>query len=177
LARIAAQRARSTLDPALANIRSNLQRRKERDHARIVSYFSDLARDAGRVRGRARADAEALSTKLDHFSRERDAKLADLDVRFALRVILRPVALLRLQVPVARARLRLRRRKEARELFLRLPAEACRFDRPSCEACEQPLDHPAVCDTALHLLCNACAPEARGRLSCPACSRLSDPRT
>src|SRR5690606_19626801 len=143
-------------------IRSNLRRRKERDHARIVSYFSDLARDAGRVRGRARADTEALSAKLQHFEGERDAKLADLDARFALRVSLRPTALLRLHVPLARVRLRLRRRKEARDLVLLLPAEACQFERPSCEACEQALYHPAVCDTARHLLCNACAPEARG---------------
>ncbi|WP_437654019.1 hypothetical protein [Sorangium sp. So ce1182] len=30
---------------------------------------------------------------------------------------------------------------------------------------------PAACDDRIHLLCEACAPNAQGRIACPACAK------
>lgn len=165
----AARRAAALLEEPLASIRRMLARRKARDHQRIADYFQDLARDAESTRTRSRADAGAMKAKLEHFGRERNAKLGDLDTRFTLKVSLRPVALLRVQVSVARLRMRLRRRKQQREVVLRLPAAAPHLDRPICEGCGHGLARPALCDRALHLLCESCVPEATGRFYCAAC--------
>lgn len=171
-ARVAAwlcRRAELASEDALEAVSQSALRRKRRDHARITEYFEELAAEAVRGKRRARVDAAALARRIDQYREERDAKLRELDARFSIRVSLAPVAVVRAELPVLFVRLRVRRRKLDRELLLVLPPRAARLDRPACECCGGPAEAPALCDDSLHVVCERCVPDARGRFACPAC--------
>ena len=152
---------------AVAAASAAVARRHARDGRRIDEYFTALARDARAPK--RRVEPAAIEQKIAHLARERDAKLHDLAERYALRVSLEPVALVALTVPAARVQVRVRRRKREGELVLRLPATAGSLDRLTCAACGGSTARPAVCDDALHVLCEACVPQAQGRPDCGAC--------
>jgi hypothetical protein len=124
---------------------------------------------SGWRRGFGSDDAAALYAKIEYIVRERDAKLRELPNRFALRASVAPAAFLWVSAPTAIVQVRLRRRKESRELCLRLPAGAQALDKHLCDVCARATGRPALCDDRLHLLCERCAPNAQGRLRCPAC--------
>ncbi len=167
VSRVVAARGAAAVAAAVEPVRAAVERRHRRDHERIAEYFAGLASE---LRGtRRRLDAKAIAAKLELYSAERDAKLAGLAGRFALRVTTSPLAVLRVEAPTLRVTLRLRRRKSEREIRLGFPAGAGALDRPCCEGCLGATDRPALCDDALHLLCERCAPHAQGRLRCPAC--------
>lgn len=170
LARFMGARLPSLIGPALLQFQNGMQRRHERDYRRLNIYFEDLAREAQKAAARKRLDPAALSEKLQHFARERDAKLVELTERFRLRVTAAPVAALRVSVPVAFVNLRVRRRKGERALTLTLPSGAGAFDQVACEGCLRATSTLALCDERLHVLCDTCAPLAQGRIRCPACS-------
>lgn len=96
-------------------------------------------------------------------------QLRDLRARYTLRVRLEPVALVALSLRVVEVRLRLRRRKGERELALHIPPGARAPDALPCVACASTTRSPLLCDDALHILCETCAPDPAGRPRCPAC--------
>ncbi len=165
--RALAARAAREVDAAVAPVRAAVERRHRRDHERIAEYFSGLAAELSGTR--RRLSPEAVAARVEQYAAERDAKLAGLAGRFTLRVTTSPLAVARVEAPTLRLTLRLRRRKAERELRVALPAGSAALDRPRCEGCDGSTDRPALCDDALHLLCERCAPSAQGRLKCPAC--------
>lgn len=173
LAFVPARVARS-LDDATADAIASIERRHARDHARMAEYFSGLIAELGA--GRRKVDPAALAAKAQTLAAERDARLGDLSLRYAAKVTTSPVALVFARAPVARVRLRVRRRKAERELRVTLPGGAAALDRLLCEGCLGSTPKPAVCDDALHVLCERCVPHAQGRFECPACARRSEPR-
>jgi hypothetical protein len=162
-----ARRAELEVRESLSHVEEGLFRRHARDHARITEYFAALIAEARSPR--RRVDPQATAAKVQHLWTERDTKLLDLRARFALRVQLSPAALLCAVVPVVRVRLRVRRRKEERELVVRLPAGAQALDRLACDGCDGVTARPALCDDKLHVLCEDCVPAIKGRPRCPAC--------
>jgi hypothetical protein len=163
IARRAGQRARQAVAAASASV----ARRHARDYRRIIEYFEGLVADARAPKRRVEADA--IAKKVDHLVAERDAKLRDLGQRYALRVSLEPLAAVAITVPAAWVKLRARRRKRQGELMLRLPAGSAALDRLSCAACGEATARPALCDDALHVLCETCVPLVQGRPACRAC--------
>ncbi len=163
LARRASVAARAAIGPACAAV----ARRHERDHRRIEEYFAALTRDAKAPR--RRIEPAAMAEKIAHLARERDSKLHDLTERYRMRVSLEPVAFVALSIAAVRVELRVRRRKREGTLVLHLPATATSFDRLTCAACGATTAQPAVCDDALHVLCQECVPQAQGRPNCGAC--------
>jgi hypothetical protein len=164
---IMARRATSAARVAITTASAAVARRHARDYRRIDEYFAALARDARAPK--RRVEPAAIEQKIGHLARERDVKLHDLAERYALRVSLEPVALVALTVPAVCVQLRVRRRKREGELVLRLPAMAASLDRLTCAACGGSTARPAVCDDALHVLCEECVPQAQGRPECRAC--------
>ena len=161
------RRAALATRAAIAPVCAAIARRHERDYHRIEEYFAALARDAGAPR--RRIEPAAIEQKVRHLVAERDAKLGDLADRYALRVSIEPIALVALTVPAIRVRLDVRRRKRGGELALHLPATASGLDRVTCAGCGGSTARPAVCDDALHALCEQCVPQAQGRPECKAC--------
>jgi hypothetical protein len=166
---LSAGRAQRSLGPALDEVRTRIARRLRRDHERIAEYFEQLARDARAPR--RRLEPAAVAARLAHLAAERDAKLRALGERYRLRVRLEPIALLELHVPALRVRIRVRRRKLAGELALRLAPGASALDPLACAACSGVTAQPVLCDDRLHVLCEGCAPLAQGRPPCAACRR------
>lgn len=164
-----ALRAEQAVRVAVQPLLGEVERRHARDHDRIVSYFADLIAEARAPR--RRADPKAVEAKVAHLVAERNAKLEALPGRFAAKVTCSVAALVSAEVPAALVSLRLRRRKEARDIVVRLPAGASSLDRLTCEACGAATARPAACDDRMHLLCEACAPNAQGRIACPACAK------
>ena len=168
-ARWIALRAERTVREAAAPVLAEVARRHARDHARITEYFADLVAETRAPR--RRADAKVVEAKVAHLLADRDAKLRDLGGRFAVKITCSPAAAVVAEVPAALVSVRLRRRKEAREIVLRVPAGAQSVDRVCCEGCGGTTGKPAACDERMHLLCEGCAPAAQGRIACPACGR------
>lgn len=148
---------------------SDIERRKERDRERIADYFAQLGAEARAPR--RKTDPAAIEAKLAHLTAERDKKIEDLKSRYAARITARVAALVAAEVPAALVAVRLRRRKAERVIGLHVPAAVHAADALACEGCGMPAPRPAACDDAVHLLCEACAPVATGRIACPACRK------
>lgn len=155
--------------------REGTERRLGRDRDRIESYFADLLAELGRRATRSRASPADLGAKREALAKERAAKLEELSTRYASRLEVKAIALVLLESPVCRVRLELRRRKARRELELEFDGVTRALVPPACAACGSPAPRPAACDDAVHLLCEACAPRAEGRIACAACK--SGPRS
>ncbi|OGQ12814.1 MAG: hypothetical protein A2138_01845 [Deltaproteobacteria bacterium RBG_16_71_12] len=166
---VALVRVADSIAARTAGFAEQVERRHRRDHDRIAQYFLELAGEARQ--GKRVKDGEVLRAKLAHIVAERDKKLADLVPRFTLRLRARPALVFAMIIPTVNVEVRIRRRKEERVVALHLHALGRALDRPACEACKRAAPRPAVCDDQLHLLCEACAPQAQGRLRCPVCEQ------
>jgi hypothetical protein len=161
-----AERAvRAAVEPLIAEV----ARRHARDHERIASYFAALIAEARAPR--RRMESEALEAKIAHLVAERDKKLRHLGERYGVWVRAQVAAVAWAELPAALVSVRLRRRKASRAFTLRVPAGAQSVDKLACEGCGAATGRPAACDELLHLLCEACAPSAQGRLACPVCGK------
>jgi hypothetical protein len=163
-----AKRAALSLGSRLDEIGAAVARRRDRERARIDGYFTSLIAETRRPR--RQVAAEALAARIAALRAEHVAKLRDLHARYTLRVRLEPVAFVAVATRVTEVRLRLRRRKGERELALHVPPGARAPDALACVACPATTRSPLLCDDALHVLCETCAPEAGGRPRCPACT-------
>jgi len=158
----------SRASKAAAPVRAGVIRRHAREYRQITEYYAAMCAEVKKPR--RKLDEQTLAARLSAVLSDRDSKLRDLDQRFRLRIALTPIALVAVTVPSVTARLQVRRRQAERVLSLRLPAEAQNLDSLACEGCLGFTHRPAVCDARLHLLCESCIPEAKGRFTCPACT-------
>lgn len=173
-ARILATRSALAIGPRLDEVGAAVGRRRERERSRIDEYFASLISEARRPRrqvARSAIDARVAALHAEH-----QAKLRDLALRYTVRVRIEPVALAAVAMRVAELRLRLRRRKGERELALHVPPHARTPDALACVACAGTTRAPLLCDDALHILCETCAPDTGGRPRCPACRPGRDTR-
>jgi hypothetical protein len=160
-------RAQARAASVVAGFRASVHRRRDRDRERIGEYFDSLVADT--QASRRTIATEVRQARVDHLQAERERMLADLDTRYAVRLVLAPAAIVRATAAVARVTLRIRRRKVAGSLVLQIPADTRHLDRLPCAGCAQTTLRPVFCDDHLHVLCEACAPSAQGRPRCPAC--------
>jgi hypothetical protein len=174
-AQVIARRCALAIGPRLEEIGVAVARRRDRDRARIDEYFASLIDEARRPRrqvARGAMEARVAALRAEH-----DAKLRDLTARYTLRMRLDPVALVSVAMRVAEIRIRLRRRKGERELALHVPPSARTPDALACVGCAGTTRAPLLCDDALHVLCETCAPDTGGRPRCPACRTGRPART
>jgi hypothetical protein len=172
-ASLVARRSAEAIGPRLAEVSAAVVRRRDRELARIDDYFHSLIAEARRPRRQVARDA--IEARVAALHAEHLAKLRDLRARYTLRVRLEPVALVAISVRIAEVRLRLRRRKGEREIALHVPPGARAPDALPCVACASTTRAPLLCDDALHILCETCAPDAGGRPRCPACRGTARP--
>lgn len=164
---VLARRAERAIRQATVDFAEGVARRHDRDHGRTRDYFAELMAETRSPR--RKVDPAAIAAKLEHLAREEESKLRDVHARYALTLSARLAALVVARVPEVVVRARIRRRKGERELRLRLPGGARTLSRLACAGCAAGTARPAFCDDALHVICEACAPSAQGRLACPAC--------
>jgi hypothetical protein len=169
-----ARRALLAIEPRLDEVGAAVARRRDRERARIDEYFASLIGEARQPRRQVARNA--VGARVTALHAEHAAKLRDLATRYTLRVRIDPIALVAIAARVAEIRLRLRRRKGERTLELHVPPTARAPDALACVACPAATRAPLLCDDALHVLCEACAPEVGGRPRCPACRPGRDPK-
>jgi len=173
-ARTLAARSALAIGPRLDEVGAAVARRRDRERSRIDEYFASLITEARRPRrqvARGAIEARIVALRAEH-----SAKLRDLTARYTVRVRIEPVALVAVATRVAEIRIRLRRRKGERELALQVPPHARTPDALACVACAGTTRAPLLCDDALHVLCETCAPDTNGRPRCPACRSGRDTR-
>ncbi len=183
-ARLAGQVQRalpSRIEQALAPFTKGLERRLARDQDRLHAYHDGLHREALlRAAGLREGDAgrERQALRAAAVAREYQAKLDDLERKYALRVTAAWVQTLELVTPVHRLTVQIKRRKAERVVQLDWNSVARRLELPPCEASWSTERPRLVCDDALHLVapsglapCPGC-----GRIFCRACHETQCPR-
>jgi hypothetical protein len=167
------QRIRHELSPFL----NSMQRRLERDMARLYEYYNDLHRES-LTRLRKQVTDSSQSSRLETISREYQAKVADLRQKFALRIEVGWVQTLELILPVHRFELILKRRKGERRFHLDWNPLVRKLEQPPCEYSFTWESGRLICDDALHLVSIAAHAECPqcGKPYCRACHAEKCPR-
>ncbi len=165
----------------LGQFLQGMQRRLERDLARVHEYYDGLRQEAFRKQTKQNADSAREQLRLEAAAREYQAKVADLKQKYDLRVTVEWSQTLELLCPAQRLELLIKRRKGERKVTLDWnPIARCLEPLP-CEWSYTADAARVVCDDALHLVslaghapcqhcakeyCRACAPR-----SCPKCGK------
>lgn len=175
VARALPPRVESQLSPFLAG----MQRRLERDLARVHDYYNDLRTESLVRLQKQPSETARERLRVEATTREYQAKVADLRQKYALRVEVEWSQTLEVVMPVQRIELLIKRRKGERRVELDWNPLARKLDAPPCEWGYTPETTRVVCDDALHLVslrahgpcascdkayCRACHP-----LQCPKC--------
>ncbi|MFN0088567.1 MAG: hypothetical protein ACKVX9_24475 [Blastocatellia bacterium] len=174
VARVLPRLVREHLGPFV----QGMQRRLDRDLARVHDYFSDLRAEAFRKLKKARGDSAREQLRIDAAEREYQAKVADLRQKYDLRVRVELIQTLDLLCPVQRVTLVIKRRKGERKLALDWLPFVRALDPLPCEWSFTAAGPRVVCDDRLHLVCpegHAPCPEC-GREYCRACSPRRCPK-
>ncbi len=141
-----------------------LQRRLDRDLARIHDYFNDLQRES--VLRLQKRDGQARERlRLESIDREYRTKVEDLRQKYSVRVDAALSQSLELIMPVQRFELLIKRRKARRKLQLDWNPLLRRLDLPPCENTFTTDAARMVCDDRLHVV----SPAAHG--PCANCQR------
>jgi hypothetical protein len=179
LRRAVPERVRAQLQPFL----HGMQRRLERDLARVLEYYDGLRQEAFRQLKKANADSAREQLRLDAAEREYHAKVSDLKQKYDLRVTLELTQTLELICPVQRLELLIKRRKGERKLTLDWNPLARMLEPLPCEWSATVAGARVICDDKLHCVslaghapcekcgkeyCRACQP-----LRCPKCSQTT----
>ena len=158
-----------------------MQRRLDRDLARVYDYYDGLRQEAFRKQTKQNADSAREQLRLEAAAREYQAKVADLKQKYDLRVTVEWSQTLELLCPVQRLELLIKRRKGERKVTLDWNPIARVLEPLPCEWSYTADAARVVCDDALHLVsraghepcqhcgkeyCRACTP--RG---CPKCGK------
>jgi hypothetical protein len=178
----AMDRAILHVDGVFTDFYRAVERHHERDARRIASYFEALRGEMEQEIERRRLKGEERQIRRDkqkQLTQEEAAKLAGLREKYRVRLSIEPRSLLIARIPVTRCDLLVKRRKGERRLSAIYNLLGKRFDVLVCEACGADTMRPGFCDSALHLLCEACLSKSggRGMPDCPACNGQSPPVT
>jgi hypothetical protein len=152
------------LNQHLAPFVRGLQRRLDRDLARIHDYYSDLLRESV-LRDQKRDGKASGRLRLEAIDREYRVKVEDLRQKYNVRVDVAVSQSLELIMPVQRFELLIKRRKARRQLQLDWNPLLRRLDLPPCESTFTMDAARMVCDDRLHVV----SPAAHG--PCANCHR------
>lgn len=159
----------------------SMQRRLDRDLARLHEYFNGLREEAHRKLKRGKTDSAKEQLRIEAAEREYQAKVGDLRQKYDLHVKIAFVQRLELLCPVQRITIVIKRRKGERKLALDWNPIARALDPAPCEWSYVAAGPRIVCDDHLHLVrpeghgpcancgkeyCRVCAPRR-----CPKCGR------
>lgn len=149
----------------LAPFLSSMQRRLERDMARVYGYYTDLRQESLNRLERRHSEPEREQPRLESIAREYEAKVADLQQNYALKVEVEWVQTLDLVLSVHRLEFVLKRRKGERPFHLDWNPLVRRLEPAPCEATFTWEAGRMMCDEALHLV------SLRALADCSACKK------
>jgi len=166
---------------ALRDFIKSLERRLQRDIARVHGYYQTLIEEAMQISPRKAAEdseSEKTQNKITAIETERKWKVQDLIGKYRLDLQMEPISFIRIETKGPIFWLTLKRRKGKRVFPLTYNPVAKAIDPFPCEGCFHPRKVSFVCDDFLHLLCPLCfAPCTRcGKARCHACHPKDCPR-
>jgi hypothetical protein len=157
----------------LAEFHKSLNRRLQRDIDRLTEYYESLiAEIRGKIArrylvGKERDDEE---TRIRVTELERERKIADQRAKYAMKINVEPVNLLRLFMPVMVVNFEVRFRQAVREIPLVWNPVTKDFESFACQGCQVGLFRFYICEEKLHTVCAECFKCAGcGRAVCRAC--------
>lgn len=159
----------------LAHFVHAVGRRHARDRRRIETYYRDFLLEMRRDLARRTFTAEGAArreAKIEATARDRLAKVADLEDKYAVRISLALAGVLGLRVGRRTCVLTVRRRAQQFHFPVYYDGLAQDFDPETCRCCGASTYAVGFCDEALHVLCRACLGRTggAGRRGCPACA-------
>ena len=157
---------------------TGMQRRLDRDLARVFDYYESLRRESLTRQRKQKGDTAREQLRIEAATREYQAKVADLKQKYDLRVTIELSQALELILPIERVQVAIKRRKGERKLGLDWNPIARRLEPPPDEWSYTSVGARIVCDDALHLVAVAGhAPCAEcGKEYCRACHPVQCPR-
>jgi hypothetical protein len=164
----------------LAEFHKSLNRRLQRDIDRLTEYYESLSAEIRRkitrrnLEGKEREDEESRrrATEL-----ELERKIIDQREKYAMKISVEPVNLLRLFVPVMAVNFEVRFRKASREIPLVWNPLTKDFEALVCQGCAAGLYHFYICEDKLHTVCaDCCKCVGCGRNVCRACHPRKCPK-
>jgi len=164
----------------LADFSKSLNRRLQRDIARLSEYYESLMTEIRRkiarrnLAGKEREDEES---RIRATQMELERKIVDQREKYAMKISVEPVNLMRIFMPVMAVNFEVRFRKAAREIPLVWNPLTKDFEAQNCQGCVIGLYHFYVCEEKLHTVCADCFKCAGcGRNICRACHPQKCPK-
>ena len=138
-----------------------VEQRLERDRKRLHDYYRALLREADGSKRRTNAvlSPDEIAAKKRAVDLELRRKLAELNENYALRAVLRPVALARVQLPALVVPLVIQRKQAVRDYRLYWNSLLRQFEPLSCSRCRRATFVATFENDTVNLLCAACAAE------------------
>ncbi len=168
------ERVRQSLAPFL----ESMQRRLERDLARLLDYHNDLRRESLLRIKKQKGEAKRETLRLEAIAREYRAKVTDVEQKYAMKIEVEWIQTLELVLPVSRFDLIIKRRKGERRFHLDWNPMARKLEPPPCEYSYTQELARLVCDESLHIVSPAAhSPCAQcGKEYCRACYAKKCPK-
>jgi hypothetical protein len=177
---VACRAAESIIRRELAEFHKSLTRRLQRDIERLTEYYGNLTAEIRRkierrgLEGKEREDEES---RLRATEMELERKIIDQREKYAMKISVEPVNLMRLFMPTIVVNFELRFRKAAREFPLVWNPLTKDFEAVPCQGCGAGLYSFHLCEDQLHVICvDCCKCTGCGRNVCRACHSTKCPK-
>lgn len=151
-----------------ATFLARLDARRQRDQKRLRDYYGALRKEAGAVNKRTKhpPTTEETADKQRAVELELRRKLLELDQRYRIEATVRPVAVVRTQVPALAIELSVQRKQAKRIHFVYWNSLLKQFEPLSCSVCGGGTFSPDFTNDTVLPLCPRCS-ESGGQLSPP----------
>lgn len=164
-----------------------MQRRMDRDLARVFDYYEGLRQESRLKLKKQKTDSARETLRIEAAAREYQAKIVDLKQKYDLQVTVELSQTLEILSPVHRLNLLIKRRKGERKISLDWNPLVRKLEPLPCEWGYTTETARIVCDDALHLVspaghapcatcgkeyCRACHPR-----QCPKCRQTGNTTT
>lgn len=169
----ASRAAEAVIHRELADFHKSLNRRLQRDINRLTEYYDSLVAEIRRkierrgLTGKERDDEES---RIRATAIELERKIVDQREKYAIKINVEPINLLRIFMPAMVVNFEVRFRKAAREIPLVWNPLRKDFEALLCEGCAAELFRFYICEDKLHVICANCSKcTSCGRHVCRAC--------
>jgi hypothetical protein len=159
--------AQRSIERELLQFQESLHRKLQRDFRRVEEYYGSLVREIEHKIQRRALQGNERATELQRIEAiqvELRKKLADQRERYAVRVQVRWLNVMRLYMDVIVVVYEVQRRQRTRDLVLIWNPLKKGFEDLGCDHCDSDLRAFWLCDEVPHVLCEHCS-------VCPACAR------
>ena len=168
------------IEVELQQFQQSLQRRLKRDFMRVREYYSSLIREVERKiyrKGLEGKERDAELQRIEAIQIELRKKLIDQRERYAVRITVQWLNVMRIYLDVLVIVYEIQRRQRTREVLLIWNPIKKGFEDLGCDRCGSNIKSFWMCDEVPHILCEQCSVCPRcGKNVCRVCHPKTCPR-